>query len=120
MIGFVIDPNSDTAKLAEVNGLEDYYRTIGCDCIDISMVYLNNRLFNVVCDDEGLLKGGAVPSVFDGDGNPIIVNTVIVLGADEESCDTRSLTLDEALMLANAMYDVHNNFGGRWSALVVD
>lgn len=37
--------------------LEVFYREIGCDCIDIVSRRFGGRLFDVICDDEALLKG---------------------------------------------------------------
>lgn len=45
--------------------LEVYYELIGCRTIDIVGRYFSNKHFDIVCDDEGLLKaneGGELPS----------------------------------------------------------
>lgn len=118
MVGYKIDPFNMDVDLVEVNGLDDYYREIGCDCIDIAVVSVNGTPFNVIVDDEGLLKGGAVPSVFERDGRPRLVNVAIVLGFDDD-CDVRSLSASEIRLLSDETYMVASPFGG-WPALFVD
>lgn len=119
MVGYKVDPFKKDAELVEVNGLDDYYREIGCDCIDIAVVSVHGMPFNVIVDDEGLLKGGAVPSVFDGVGRPRLVNVAIVLGFDDD-CDVRSLTASEVSLLSEETYVVSSTYVGDWLALITD
>ena len=119
MVGYKIDPFKRDAELVEVNGLDDYYREIGCDCIDIAVVSVHGVPFNAIVDDEGLLKGGAVPSVFDNEGRPRLVNVTIVLGFNDD-CDVRSLTASEVSLLSEETYVVSSLLVGEWPALLVD
>lgn len=118
MIGFAIDPRKN-AELVETNGLDDYYKVIGCDCIDITILAIDGHLFNVVVDDEGLLKGGAVPSVYSLNGEPLLVNTAIVFGV-EEDCELRSLTIEEVLLLSDRTYEAANQNDDRFIVLLAD
>lgn len=46
-----------TCELQEVeDSIETYYEIIGCRSIDIVGRYFNNKHFDIVLDDEGLLK----------------------------------------------------------------
>ena len=119
MVGYKIDPHSKDAELVEVNGLHDYYREIGCDCIDIAVVSVHGTPFNVIVDDEGLLKGEVIASVFDGKGYPMLANVAIVLGFDDD-CDVRSLTTDEVRALSDETYVVSHPLYGEWLALMTD
>lgn len=119
MVGYKIDPFNMDAELVEVNGLDDYYREIGCDCVDIAVVSVHGTPFNVIVDDEGLLKGGAIASVFDGNGIPRLVNVAIVLGFGED-CDVRSLTTSEVRALSDETYVVSHPLYGEWLALMAD
>lgn len=120
MIAYKIDPFADTIELVEASGLDDYYREIGCECIDISVVTIGGVPFNVVCDDEALLRESVAPSVLDGNGRPILWNTVIVFGFDDDA-DLRSLTLDECLTIAERICRVTDR-GSKdgWYTLVAD
>ena len=119
MVGYKIDPFNFDVDLIEVNGLDDYYREIGCDCIDIAVVSVHGKPFNVIVDDEGLLKGDIIASVFDGKGHPMLANVAIVLGFDDD-CDVRSLTASEVSLLSEETYMVASPFVGEWPALVTD
>lgn len=119
MVGYKIDPLSKDAELVEVNGLDDYYREIGCDCIDIAVVSVHGTPFNVIVDDEGLLKGNVIASVFDGKGYPMLANVAIVLGLDDD-CDVRSLKTDEVRALSDETYVVSHPLYGEWLALMAD
>ena len=119
MVGYKIDPSNKDAEFVEVNGLDDYYREIGCDCIDISVVSVHGTPFNVIVDDEGLLKGKVIASVFDSKGYPILANVAIVLGFGDD-CDVRSLTVDEVRALSDETYVVSHPLYGEWLALMTD
>ncbi len=72
-----------TDGTAEFKTVEDelntYYTELNCDCIDIVTRFIGDEEFVITCDDEGLLKE-PVPSitVFDTDGEPMIVGNVFI------------------------------------------
>lgn len=39
-------------------GLDEWYRLLRCDLIDIVSRQIGGRYFDIICDDEGLLRGG--------------------------------------------------------------
>ena len=66
MIVLFLDMENDNVTVVEVNGLQDYYRLIGCDCIEIANREIRGKRYDIICDDEGLLK--AEPQVSSVNG----------------------------------------------------
>ena len=49
----LLDVQNNEVKVVEVNGLEDYYKYIGCSVIDIVRRKIGDLTVEIVCDDEG-------------------------------------------------------------------
>lgn len=82
--GFLIKGNE--AKVVEIEDeLDIYYDLLECTTIDIVCRHFEYEPFDIVCDDEGLLKDHPIPTVFDEQMNPVIHGPVLVVGmADDE------------------------------------
>lgn len=117
VIAYKIDPFAADVTLVDVDGLDDYYREIGCDTIDITVITVGGTQFNVVVDDEGLLRDARCVSVFDTFGTPMLVNTVLVFGMGEDG-DLRSLNVGEVLQLGDETYAVTDDDGAESYVLV--
>ena len=77
--------NEDGIKLLDIEGtLEEYYKYIGCSCIDIVTRKVGDTYFDIICDDEGLLKDSPHISAVDTKGNPMLVGNLIFTHTDEE------------------------------------
>ena len=59
--------------------LEEMYRLIGCDLIDIAQVEVGGKFFDVYCDDEFFLKEKLVPTLFLEDENVLCGNLVFTV-----------------------------------------
>lgn len=92
--GVLLDIENNEAKVVEFEPtLENYYGMLHCDTIDIvskSIGYnRSHREYDIVCDDEGLLKDGNKISAIDNLGRPQLVGSLLVVGlADGEGCET--------------------------------
>jgi hypothetical protein len=121
--GYKIDIDNACAYTVEVDGLRDYYREIGCDVIDIVVVEIDGAHYNVVIDDEGLLRDDPRPSVACG-GVGRLYGNAIVLGMDEETCDLATLTDADVTRIFSRLANVatsDENFGVRtWLVLDAD
>ena len=78
--------------------LESYYKTLDCELIDIvnrQIGYDKAYRFNIICDDEALLKSPAIASAIDHSLDYCLYGNLFVVGVDKETGDVRSLTKDE-------------------------
>lgn len=71
--------------------LENIYALLDVTCIDVAVRRIGNHRYDLVVDDEGLLKDGAIPSVFDSEKKPQLVGNVLILNSNDEG-DFTSLT----------------------------
>lgn len=63
LIGLLVDPYKHTIK--ETTIIDDgtctsFYTLLDCDMVEMPERYIGNKLYNLVCDEEGLLKGNPV------------------------------------------------------------
>ena len=56
MRGLLLDVMENKVEVVEVNGLDDYYRLIGCSLVDITQREIAGKYYEIICDDEGLLR----------------------------------------------------------------
>lgn len=92
MRGYIIDPKSNQAGSVEVEpSLAEYYRLIGCECIDIILRRINGVNVNIILDDKGLLKPN-VTSGFAKNRNERLAGTLLLFGADRFGFEMTSLT----------------------------
>lgn len=97
---FVIDVNAGTYYTDDIqDDLETYYKIIGCRTIEISCLEIENRTFDVICDDEGLFnEHGARPSVVDLESHPRMVGSLIFCHTDENGDETDLIDGDAAAL----------------------
>lgn len=80
---------------ANITELEDMYNHIKCDCIDITERKIGENYYDIIVDDEGLLKDYAIPSAIDKITHEVqLVGNLIVSKYDEEG-ELRDLTEKE-------------------------
>ena len=97
--GFRINP-TETPPMRERTAFVDVPDTpeglqqaTGSDTVDVVVRYLEGVPFNIVIDDEGLLRNRK-PSAANGDLRVLLVGTLLVLGVREDG-EFRSLTSEE-------------------------
>lgn len=63
--------------------LQRYYSLLGCDLIDIVVVQIGGKLFDCICDDEGLYKENRVAICWQSqEPDPHIVGKVLLCHND--------------------------------------
>lgn len=91
----LLDVEQKTIRLVEANGLDDYYEYLNCRAIDIVMRKIGDRYFNIICDDEGLLKDKPQPSGIDVTGFPMLYGNLLIAGEEVIEGELTSLKLEE-------------------------
>lgn len=82
--------------------LQTFYDIIGCHCIDIPIRKIGGEYYDIICDDEGLLKDYPQVAMVDKSLQPMIVGTIIIAKSDEESGEMMSLTDEDIARIKNA------------------
>ena len=86
LIGILVDVKRDVIEpVAIEDKIEHYYRILNCDCIDITMRTIGGRAFDIVCDDEGLLKPNPMVSAFNEAGEPMLVGNLFLCHHEGEN-----------------------------------
>ena len=82
--------------MVEANTLADYYKLIGCRCIDIVRRTIGDVEVEIVLDDEGFLVENPKPSGIDVTGTPVLYgNLLIASGRVTEDGELTELDQDE-------------------------
>lgn len=98
MRGYLIDVENGKHGPVEVKGddhLEQFYRLIGCRCIDIAVRKVGETYYNVVLDDEGLLVEDPITSAIDRQHHGMLAGNLVIFGMDEQTMDLAPLTDDD-------------------------
>ena len=97
----MIDVENRKVKLVEVNGLKDYYKLIGCRCIDIIHRRIGDVEVEIVLDDEGLFVENPKPSGISVDGTPILFGNLLIASGrvtdDGELTELTEYEVDEIM-----------------------
>ena len=99
---------TDRVRFKEIrNELEAFYKEIGCDLIDVVSRQINGEWYDIICDDEGLLRPNFISAV-NKEGKPELVGGLIICKYGGKG-DFTGLEPDDILRLTNAVqYSVQN------------
>lgn len=93
--GVLVDVMNEKVEVVEIEkSLQSYYNILNCDCIDIVSRKIDGREFDIVCDDEGLLKDPQKISAIDIMCQPMLVGNLFIVKFDGIE-DIKSLNDDE-------------------------
>ena len=92
----LLDVVNKNIKMVEANTLADYYKLIGCRCLDIIHRRIGDAEVEIVLDDEGLLVENPKPSGISVDGTPMLFgNLLIASGRVTDDGELTELTEEE-------------------------
>lgn len=92
----LLDVKNRDVKIVEANGLDDYYRLIGCRYIDIIHRRIGDVEVEIVLDDEGALVNNPKISAIDIAGTPMLCgNLLVASGRVTEDGELTELTRAE-------------------------
>lgn len=76
---------NDSATFKKVTPtLQRYYELIGCDYIDIVEINFGGKTYDVICDDEALLKNPPhYFSVISESGSPMIAGNILICNSKD-------------------------------------
>lgn len=95
LTGILIDVKNQTAQVTTIpDTLDGYYEALDCDCIDIVSRKVGERYFEIIADDEGLLKDDIKVSGINSKGCVMLVGNIFVCKENGHG-DLKSLTDEE-------------------------
>ena len=101
--------------------LDEYYKLLNCDTIDIVYRQFGNKVFSIIIDDEGRLKESPIVSIFRKPSYiPDIVGSVLICGHVDLEGNLTSLSKeDQDIILSNVISYAGYGVGRRF-AFVID
>lgn len=96
----LLDVQKQKVREVEASNLDEYYKLLNCDTIDIVTREVFNfrrqekRAFDIICDDNGLLKSDIIPSGIGKDGSVQLVGNLLICNFDKNG-NEKSLTEDD-------------------------
>ncbi len=81
----ILDAKTREFNVGEIrNDLQTFYEVIDCDTIDIAVRDVYDQTFDIIVDDEGLLKEDPIVTAIDTNFQPMLVGTLIFCHHDSE------------------------------------
>lgn len=112
MRAYFINSETDEHGAIELEPkLDEYYRLIGCRCVDFAVREIDGHPYNIVLDDEGLLKPNRIAAISvqsDMWGNQErLAGNLLIFGLDPDDYEhgCKSLTDEELLQIQRRMID---------------
>ena len=97
----LLDVVNKDVRMVEANTLDDYYRLIGCDYVDIIHRRIGDVEVEIVLDDEGLLVEDPKPSGISVDGSIMLWGNLLIASGrvtdDGELTELTEYEVDEIM-----------------------
>lgn len=104
--GFLVTKTE--AKVVEFeDGLDSMYKLVDCDLIDIVHREIGGKLFDLVIDDEGLLKDGKRIGAMCVDGDERLYGNILIVNHDGEG-NTVSITDEDIEIIKTQLFSALN------------
>ena len=117
---FVIDVNKGTVYVAEFKTVSDYCIRLNADMFDITRRRINGKIFDVFCDDEGLLKEDMKVSAFNSDGSVALVGNLIISKNDGFGNGVSLTDNDINLIIKSLRAVIDSESKEEWPAVIFD
>ena len=97
----LLDVVNKDVRMVEANTLDDYYRLIGCDYVDIIHRRIGDVEVEIVLDDEGLLVEDPKPSGISVNGSIMLWGNLLIASGrvtdDGELTELTEAEIDEIM-----------------------
>lgn len=106
----LLDVKNDVVEIVEADGLQDYYRHIGTDVIDIVTRRIGGEPYEIICDDEGLFKEYPKISAIDDMGQPMLVGNLLIAGGVDIEGNLEPVEIEDieyVMQFIQTMYTKH-------------
>lgn len=101
----LLDVYNCNVSVVDAENLEDYYKFLNCNNIDIVVRRINNCPFEFICDDEGLLKAMPKISAINKDFEPELVGNLLIAKGVDKNGNLTPLSNEDVEFLRNFIYE---------------
>ncbi|MBE6095100.1 MAG: hypothetical protein E7199_06500 [Schwartzia succinivorans] len=88
---------SHIRNIDETDKLNEYYRYLNCRCIDMATIDVDGHAYDVVCDDEALLRQPLIPSLYVSEEQVLFGN--LVFARNNEDGESVGLEREDMIRL---------------------
>lgn len=112
MTGLLINLDENEVLEVEIRDdevLKDVRQAIGCDIIDVVRdVNIGGRRYDILVDDEGLLKPNPKPSARCMDEDQYLFGSIVVLNVDREKGEWLSLDHTDIISINEHIFGIRD------------
>lgn len=109
--GFLVDvENSKVGVVQFEDELEEIYKILGVELIDVAVRKVGKYEYDIIADDEGLLKDSPKPSAFDSKLDVQLVGNLLFVNHDAEG-NFDSLTNEQIEDLKKYVFGYDSSIG---------
>lgn len=103
--GVLIDVNATDPKVIEIEDrLENFYDILNCHCIDIVTRKIGNVPFDIICDDNGLLKENPILTGMSFDEQSHLFGNLLIVGLADSEGNLTSLSAADIKKIGHYMW----------------
>lgn len=99
MRAIFIDIENNESKIVDIpDDLKVFYSMLNCRIVEMPMLKIgvkSHYYFNIICDEEALLKGNPFPSAFSDLGKPLLFGNLLITNVDEKTGELASLSVED-------------------------
>lgn len=99
-----INAKNGKIEVVDAKGLDDYYKYCDCDIIDVVQRTIGGKVYDIVCDDEGLLKANPIISAISSKMEPMLVGNLLIFGQANFDGEFTPLTDSDVEHIKNNAY----------------
>lgn len=113
-------------EITKEKSLQELYKYLECERIDIQERYINNKCFDFIFDDEFLINGKAEDStnalaigIYQDEIKEMYFHKLIICGMANDSGEETDLKVEDIETIYNAIKPIYNNKLNKYFNLLV-
>lgn len=109
-VAYQIKKNGEHGQIMMKDTLEDLYKYTECDIIDIVYAKIGKNYYDIIVDDEGLLKENNLFTAFAVESNSLLAGSIVIVGSDGQG-GFKSLTNGDLLNITMNLHGQISRLG---------
>lgn len=105
----LIDVYNREVKLVEASTLEDYYRLLNTDIVEMPDRRIGHldKVYEIICDEEGKCKEAPKISAVDSNMEPMLVGNLLIAGSLDNSGNRIPLADEDIVYIVQFIKNGH-------------